>query len=168
MLNWLPRWIAPRCARTNGQTRKSSRIHSRKIRVECLEDRAVPAATLSINDVTMTEGNSGQKDFVFTVTLSEQSAQTVTVQYSTAEGTALDNSDFQRIPKGNQALPTLTFLPGDISKTLAVRVKGDTNPEPDEYFFVNLSNATNATIADGQGVGTILNDDSAPVANSDA
>src|SRR5262245_18620704 len=168
MLNWLPRWIAPRCEHKSGQTRKSTRIRSRKIRVECLEDRAVPAATLSINDVSATEGNTGHKDFVFTVTLTEPSAQTVTVEYATAEGTAQDNSDFQRMPNGNQSNPVLTFLPGEISKTLAVRVKGDLNPEPDEFFFVNLSNPSNATIADGQGVGTILNDDSAPVANSDA
>jgi VCBS repeat-containing protein len=168
MLKWLPRWIAPRCARTNSHTRKSSVAKARKIRFECLEDRSVPSATLSINDVSMTEGNSGLKDFVFTVTLSEASASTVTVQYSTAEGTALDNSDFLRIPSGNQSFPTLTFAPGETSQTLKVRVKGDINPEADETFFVNLSNGINATILYGQGVGTILNDDSAPVANPDA
>src|SRR5262249_20280096 len=168
MLNWLPRWPAPGRAPRIAAARNPSPAKPRGIRVECLEDRAVPAATLSINDVSLTEGNSGHKDFVFTVTLSEPNAQTITVQYATAEGTALDNSDFQRIPNGNQAPPTLTFLPGETVKTLAVRVKGDINPEPDETFSVNLSNPTNSTIQDGQGLGTILNDDSAPVANADA
>jgi VCBS repeat-containing protein len=168
MSNWLPRWLAPRRAPKAGAVRKSSPTRSRKIRVEPLEDRSVPAALLSINDVNLAEGNNGQSDFTFTVTLSEASAQTVTVEYSTAEGTAQNNSDFQRIPNGNQANPTLTFLPGETTKTLNVRVKGDSTEEQDETFFVNLSNAVNATIQDGQGVGTIVNDDSAPVANPDA
>jgi hypothetical protein len=57
---------------------------------------------------------------------------------------------------------TLTFNPGEVSQPVAVLVNGDTNMEPNETFFVNLSNATNATIADGQGVGTIENDDFVP------
>jgi large repetitive protein len=166
MSNWLPRWLAPRRAPKVSAPRKSS--PSRKIRVEPLEDRSVPAALLSINDVSMAEGNNGQKDFTFTVTLSEASAQTVTVEYSTTDGTAHSNGDFQRIPNGNQANPTLTFLPGETTKTFDVRVKGDATEEQDETFFVNLSNAVNATIQDGQGVGTIVNDDSAPVANPDS
>jgi VCBS repeat-containing protein len=157
MLNQIARWLKHRPAPFGRG--------ARKIRLDCLEDRAVPAATLSINDVSLTEGNSGHKDFVFTVTLSEPSAQSVTLQYATAEDTALDNTDFMRIPNGNLTPPTLTFVPGQTTQTITVRVKGDTTPEVNETFFVNLSGAVNATIGDGQGVGTILNDDNhAPVA----
>ena len=54
---------------------------------------------------------------------------------------------------------TLTFAPGETSKTITVQVNGDRLAEPNETFFVNLSSPTNATIADGQGVGTIVDDE---------
>src|SRR5262249_46659062 len=57
---------------------------------------------------------------------------------------------------------TLTFAPGDTSKTIDVLVEGDTQNEPTESFFVNLSHSSNATIAVNQGKGTITNDDSVP------
>src|SRR5262245_2038633 len=169
MVNWLPRWLAPRPALRIDRARKLSPGKARRIRVECLEDRPVPAATLSINDVSMTEGNGSHKDFVFTVTLSEPSDQTVTVEYSTAEGTALDNIDYKREPTGiGEPKPFLTFLAGETEKTFAIRIKGDIIQESDETFFVNLSNAVNATIQDGQALATIINDDGNPVANPDA
>jgi hypothetical protein len=115
-----------------------------------------PTPTLSINDATVTEGNSGTSNATFTVTLSATSTSAVTVKYDTADGTATTaGSDYQ------SASGTLTFAPGDTSKTITVAVNGDTTPEPDETFAVNLSNPTNATIADGQGIGTIKNDDTA-------
>ena len=158
MSNWLPRWLAPCCAR-------KSPSKPRKFRVECLEDRAVPA-TLSINDVAIIEVNSGDKDAIFTVTLSEPSAHTVSVRYSTTEGTASDQSDYRKTRPGNP--PTLTFAPGETTKTFSIKINGDTSIESDETFFVNLSNAVGATIQDGQGLGTIINDDgSAPFAGSD-
>src|SRR5262245_42733559 len=162
--NWLPRWLARRIPK--GIVRKPA---PRKFRVEHLEDRTVPAS-LSINDVSIVEGNSGRKDAIFTVTLSEPSAQTVTVEYSTAEGTASDNIDYVRLPagQGNNQNPKLTFLPGVTTQTLAVKISGDLVQESDETFFVNLSNAVGATIQDGQGLGTILNDDGRPVANPDS
>jgi Calx-beta domain len=113
--------------------------------------------TLSISDVTVAEGNSGTTDANFTVTLSAASSSAVTVKYDTADGTATTaNSDYQ------SATGTLTFTPGQTTKTITVKVNGDTTPESNETFAVNLSNPTNATIADGQGVGTITNDDSPP------
>ena len=118
-----------------------------------LNDDGVVASSLSINDVTVTEGNAGAVSAIFTVTLSPSSTQTVTVQFATANGTATAVSDYQTTSG------TLTFNPGETSKTITVRVKGDTVVEANETFFVNLSNPTNATIADGQGVGTILNND---------
>lgn len=112
--------------------------------------------TLSINDATVTEGNGGTTNATFTVTLSAASASTVTVQYNTADGTATAGSDYQ------SASGTLSFAPSETTKVISVAVNGDTVPEPNETFAVNLSNPTNATIADGQGLGTINNDDQPP------
>ncbi len=109
--------------------------------------------TLSINDVTLNEGNGGTTEAVFTVTLAAADGSTVTVDYQTADGTAKAGSDYAA------AAGTLTFPAGTITQTLAVTINGDTEDEPDERFFVNLSNPTNATIGDGQGVGTIKTDE---------
>ena len=114
-----------------------------------------PTPSLSINDVSVPEGNSATTNATFTVSLSATSTSAVTVKYDTANGSATAGSDYQA------ASGTLTFAPGDTSKTITVAVNGDTTPESDETFAVNLSNPTNATIADGQGIGTILNDDTA-------
>ncbi|HEX8494639.1 MAG TPA: DUF4394 domain-containing protein [Pyrinomonadaceae bacterium] len=109
--------------------------------------------TISIDDVSQAEGNAGLTPFAFTVTLSSPSGQVVKVNYQTANGTAFATVDY--VP----ASGTLTFNPGDTSENITVLVQGDTLDAPDETFFVNLSNPVNATIADGQGLGTILNDD---------
>lgn len=115
------------------------------------DDDATPS--VSINDVSVTEGNSGTTNAVFSVTLSSASNQTVKVDFATANGTATAGSDYQ------SQSGTLTFAPGDLSKTITVLVNGDTANEANETFFVNLSNAQNSTIGDNQGLGTILNDD---------
>ncbi|MDY3557349.1 autotransporter-associated beta strand repeat-containing protein, partial [Gemmata sp. JC717] len=114
---------------------------------------SVAPPTVSIGNVTAAEGNSGSTAFTFTVTLSAVSAQTVTVNYATANGTAQTGSDY------TSASGTLTFAPGETSKTITVAVTGDTTVEPDETFTVVLSGASNATIATGTGTGTITNDD---------
>jgi Calx-beta domain len=114
------------------------------------------AASLSINNITVTEGNTGTTPAVFTVTLSTASNQTVTVNYATADGTATAGSDY------SATAGTLTFTPGTTSQTITVAVLGDTRTEANETFFVNLSTPSNATIADGRGQGTILNDDALP------
>jgi hypothetical protein len=127
-----------------------------------LNDDPIPAA--SINDVSMDEGNFGPTNFVFTVSLSNPSYQTIMVDYSTADGTAMvADNDYQ------PTAGTVTFAPGETSKTVTVVANGDTKIEPNETFFVNLSNPrsspgnpNNATIADGQGQGTIVNDDLNP------
>src|SRR5262249_53359772 len=81
-----------------------------------------------------------------------------TVDYKTADGTATAGSDYVAIDT-----QTLSFNTNDTSQTVSVTINGDTTYEPDETFFVNLSNATNgAVITDSQGVGTITNDDPAP------
>jgi hypothetical protein len=108
---------------------------------------------LQIGDVTVNEGNTGTTNAVFTVTLSRASDQAVTVAYATGGGGATAGSDYRA------ASGTVTFAPGETSKTITVLVIGDRLPEPTETFAVNLSNPTNATITDGQGVGTILDDE---------
>jgi len=113
--------------------------------------------SLSINDVTVTENNTGSVNAVFTVTLSPASGQTVTVNYATADGTATAPADYTAASGG-----TLTFNPGITSRTITVPVIGDTLDEPNETFVVNLSGAVNATIADAQGTGTITDNDATP------
>ncbi len=119
------------------------------------ESGSTPTPTISINDVTVTEGNSGTTNATFAVTLSAASSSTVTVKYDTANGTATSGSDYQA------ASGTVTFAPGDTSKPVTITVNGDTDAESNETFAVNLSVPTNATIADAQGLGTITNDDTA-------
>ncbi len=114
------------------------------------------APTLSINDVTVAEGNAGTTSFTFTVTQSAASGLTTTVSYATADGTALAGSDYA----ANSG--TLTFAPGATTQSVTVLVTGDTVFENTQTFVVNLSSPANATIADNQGVGTITNDDAAP------
>jgi hypothetical protein len=106
--------------------------------------------------VTLAEGNAGTSSAGFTVSLSNPSSQTITVQYQTANGTATAGSDYVAI-----GLTTLTFNPGVTSLPVNVTVTGDFVDEVDETFSVNLSNAVNAPVADNSGLGTITDDDTA-------
>ncbi len=119
-----------------------------------LNDDSEP--TISIDDVTLAEGNSSTTSFSFAVTLSNASYQTITVNYTTADGTATAGSDYTAVSG------TLTFSPGESNKTITVNANGDSTFETDETFTVNLNGATNASISDSQGVGTISNDDAQP------
>jgi hypothetical protein len=114
---------------------------------------APPPPSITISDVTITEGNSGTRAATFTVTLSAGATQPVTASYATANGTAAAGSDYQA------ASGTLTIPAGQTSGTVTVQVNGDRVGEPNETFVVNLSNPTNATIADSQGIGTIMDDE---------
>ncbi len=124
------------------------------------DDDAPP--TLMIDDVTVTEGNSGTANAIFNVTMSAASEQTVTVDYATQDNSATAGSDYVA------ASGKLTFATGETAKTVTVAVNGDTTDEADEQFFVNLANPTNATIADAQGVGTIMDDDGPVLSVSNA
>jgi hypothetical protein len=104
-------------------------------------------------DVTVPEGNVGSTAAVITVRLSSASVQTVSVNYTTADGSATAGSDYQA------KTGTLVFSPGETSKTISVLVYGDRLPEPSENFFVNLNGPTNASVADAQGVVTIVDDE---------
>ena len=111
---------------------------------------------ISINDVSMLEGDSGTSTFSFTVTLSAMDAADVTFDINTADGTATTaDMDYTAIISG---MGTITA--GNLSTTIDVTVNGDTNVEANETFDVVLSNiSANATISDGTGTGTIENDD---------
>jgi hypothetical protein len=122
-----------------------------------------PAPSLSIDNVTVLENNSGTTNAVFTVRLSKASGQMVTVNYATTNGTAVAGSDY------NVSFGRLTFAPGDLSQEITVGVLGDKLNEAAETFQVILSNPGNASIAAGQGTGTINNDDVLPaISISDA
>ena len=112
-----------------------------------------PPPSVSIGDRAVTERNTETTSVTFSVTLSAASSQPITVAYATGNGSATAGSDYQA------ASGTVTFAPGETSKTLTVLVNGDRLPEPNETFVVNLSGATNATIADSRGVGMIADDE---------
>ena len=125
-----------------------------------------PIPTVSISDVTVTEGNTPSTVTAsFTVSLSAASGQTITVRASTANGTATTaNNDYV-----SQSNVQLTFSPLQTSQQFNVTVNGDNVLEVDETFLVNLSlPSATVTIADGQGVATISNDDSPAVSIGDA
>jgi hypothetical protein len=117
-------------------------------------DDAMPS--LAIDDVTLPEGNSGATTARFSVTLSSASGVQAAVFYSTANATASFTSDYVA------ASGLVVFAPGETAKSIAVTVNGDTLAEPDETFHVELSGASQAMIGDGEGVGTITNDDIPP------
>ena len=112
--------------------------------------------TISIDDVVAVEGNAGTTNATFTVRLDRAGTQTVTVTVRTANGAATAGSDYTAVGP-----TTLQFSPGTTTQTVTVPVLGDTTLEPDETFAVSLSAPGNATIGDGQGLGTIRNDDGA-------
>ncbi len=120
------------------------------------DDVAVVVPTLTVADATVAEGNSGTKVMSFTVTLSSARPARWTVAYATSNGTATAGSDYQA------ATGTLTFAPGETTKTIQVTVNGDMAVEGNETVNLTLSSPTGATIADGSAVGTITNDDTAP------
>jgi hypothetical protein len=116
------------------------------------DDATVVVGDISIGDVTIAEGNSGTKTATFTVSRTGTAA--FAVDFATADGTAAAGSDYEA------TAGTLSFAAGQATQTVSVTINGDTSVEPNETFFLNLTNATNGgTILDGQGLGTITNDD---------
>jgi hypothetical protein len=108
---------------------------------------------ISIDDVTITEGHSGFKDAIFTVSLSEPSAPPVTVWYFTWPGTAYPFADF------TPAIGKITIPPQQLQAAIAVKVRGEVVVEGDETFFVVLLAPRGGVIVDGVGQGIIVNDD---------
>src|SRR5262249_59313034 len=116
-----------------------------------IADDEPPSVTIS--DVTTKEGNTGAVSATFTVTLSHAINDYVVIPYSTANGSATAGSDY------TAASGSVYVYAGWTSNTFTVNVSGDRLPESNEIFFVNLGAPTNATIADGQGMGTIVHDE---------
>jgi hypothetical protein len=116
------------------------------------DDGAVGA--ISIDDVTVIEGDAGATAATFTVTRSGGNAP-FTVDYAMADDSATAGIDYVA------SSGTLSFAVGQTTQTISATINGDTAIEPTETFFVNLSGNTNIT--DGVGVGTIANDDTAPI-----
>ena len=106
-----------------------------------------PMPTVSVTDASVPEGNSGLVACTFTVSLSATSYQPVTLNYSTADGTAIAGSDYQSVTG------SLTFAPGQTSKQVTIWVIGDTVVEPNQTFTLNLSNVSGATVGRAQGTG---------------
>ena len=101
----------------------------------------VPLAppSIAISDVTLAEGNTITPSATFTVSLSAPCDHLVTVDYATADGTAVAASDYVA------ASGTLSFHAGETTKTVAVTVNGDITIEANETFVVNLTNPVGAT-----------------------
>ena len=109
--------------------------------------------------IAQLEGTGGTTNFVFNLTLSEAVSQTVTVDYTTADGTATAaDADYTPVVVAG----TATFTAGSTATTITIVVNADTKFELDETFFVDLANPQFATIADPQAQGTIQNDDAQP------
>lgn len=112
-----------------------------------------PPPALSVGDVQVTEGDAGTAVASLTVSLSAASGKTIQVDYATADGTAIADDDYT----GKSG--TLIFTPGETSKAIDVPVRGETDIESDETFYLDLSGPLNASIADSHAEVTILNDD---------
>jgi Calx-beta domain/FG-GAP-like repeat len=120
-----------------------------------------PPPHLSINDVSVTEGNASVAAATLTATLTQVSGKPITVQYATADGSAVAGNDY--VSKSG----TLTIPAGSLSASVSVNVNGDSVFETDESFTVNLSNPSNAIIDKAQGSIVITNDDPQPTINAE-
>jgi hypothetical protein len=111
---------------------------------------------ISVSDVARLEGKNRQTTlFVFTVTLSAAFDQPVTMSFATANGSATTSNNDYVAKTG-----TLTFAPGETSKTITIEVKGDNRKEAGETFYLDLTGlSSNGLFTKSRGIGTILNDD---------
>ena len=125
---------------------------SKAVAFTILDDDTPPA--ISVDNVTLTEGDAGSAPLTFTITLNKAWSQEVTVAYATRDGSAtVADSDYVATSG------TLTFAAGETSKTVSVTVNGDTKGESNETFSLVMSSPTNATLGKVEGVGQIRNDD---------
>ena len=117
---------------------------------------------LAIEDPSVREGDTGTTNVLFVVTLAKPYYLPVTVDFATADGTALAGSDYVATNG------TLTFAPGVTSQTISVLVNGDTVDEANETLVFNLTNAVNVALTDTQGRATIVDDDPLVLAIADS
>lgn len=120
-----------------------------------------PLPSLTIGDVALAEGDAGTRLVTLTASLSAPSGRAVGVSFASAAGTASSPADFGSVSG------TLDFPAGTTARSLSVAVFGDVLDEPDESFAVDLSAPQNASLADGQAVATILDDDAPGLAVED-
>ena len=115
----------------------------------------VPPPRITISDVSKAEGkNRSNTSFTFTVSLSAAYDQPVTLSYRTVNGTATAGNDY------TSKSGTITFAPGETTKTITIQVKGDNKRESNETFYLDLFGlSSNALFTKNRGIGTILNDD---------
>ncbi len=111
---------------------------------------------ISVSDIAIREGHAGSSFVTFSISMSEPSKFPITVNFATANGTASSSTDFQGI-RGQ-----FTFAPGVTQTTVNVGLRPDILVEADETFELRLTGGNGATIIDGTGVCTLVNDDLAP------
>src|SRR5262249_20934877 len=142
--------------------RRCARAASSRLAFEALEDRSVPAPLISIGDTSMVEGNAGIADMVYNIRLSTPAASEVFYSVSAvpASSTAVVLLDYS-LTSFSGMIPV-----GQTSASVTVRVVGDLEVEPDETVVLRLGTVANATISDGEAVGTIVGDDRPPPAAS--
>jgi hypothetical protein len=114
--------------------------------------------SLSVADASVVEGDIGSTFVLFEATLDPPSPTAVTVDYVTENGSAAAGTDYAA------SSGTVSFGPGETSTVIQIGVFGDVTPEPDETFLVRLQNPQGAVVDDGEGTGTIVNDDGLPEA----
>jgi large repetitive protein len=124
--------------------------------VETLEGRRLLSGTVSIGSANITEGDRGLSDMKFAVTLSEVNASPVSVQFATVQKSADADLDYL------SSSGTLTFAPGETSKTIVIKIKNDKLCETAEGFQVQLSSPVNADLGTSMGAGFIKDNDPAP------
>jgi glucose/arabinose dehydrogenase/PKD repeat protein len=120
-----------------------------------------PFPDIGAPDAAVREGQSGARNLTFTAALSAPCTESVTLDYATADGTALAGSDYAAVSG------RLTFAPGETSRTIDVPVRGDRRLEANETFRLLLSGPVNGRLVRGESRGTILNDDAAVDWNAD-
>lgn len=120
-----------------------------------------PLPALTITGTTVNEGDAGDSTATLTVTLTASSSNVVTVDYATADGTAVAPDDY------DSASGTLTFAAGETSRPINITIHGDTIDEVNENFSVTLSGASNASIATGSALTTITDDDASALTGLD-
>jgi hypothetical protein len=149
-----------RLFRSRRAPRPTARSRVRRLAVETLDERIAPVS-LTIGDVSLFEGNSGVQYALVSVNLNAPAKKTVSVNYSTTDGSAKAGSDY------GAKSGKLTFAPGETSRTISVPVYGDRLLEANESFSVKLSGAKNAWISDSVGIVHIV-DDEPQISISDA
>jgi hypothetical protein len=126
--------------------------------VTIADDDAPPS--LTVNDVSFVEGDAGTAPLGFTISLSAPSGKAITVNVATANGTATAGTDY------TATSASVMIVAGATSAQAFVPIRGDLLDEVNETFSLNLSSPANASIADGLGIGTILDDDPKPIITS--